>query len=190
MSRDSELIIESRYIHTGNSGVTISVERDVKRPTRAILKVRNGSHGAFSTEMEIRGNDYNGMCANQLRDLALIFLEGANTLDEIKEGKPGDFQYSNENSPSILPEDGVEEASRISRKLQDHLVQQYKDKGDTNAYMTVHELVQTSSKGWSGGTDKNGKLKLDKETRENMKKPRIDKVTLVMDRLKYLVNKL
>jgi len=77
-----ELCLGTRYVHTGNSGVTFNVSRDVKRVDRAILSIRNGAFGAFSTSMEVRGNDYNGMTSRQLRDLALMFMDAAAYLDE------------------------------------------------------------------------------------------------------------
>jgi len=80
----SELSLDSRYIHTGNSGVTIRIDRDVKRPDRAVLKIENGAMGAFSTSMKISGNSYEGMTSDQLRDIALCFLEAASNLDSRK----------------------------------------------------------------------------------------------------------
>ena len=77
----SELSLDSRYIHTGNSGVTIRIDRDVKRSNRAVVKVENGAMGAFSTSMRISGNSYEGMTSDQLRDIALCFLEAASKLD-------------------------------------------------------------------------------------------------------------
>lgn len=76
-----ELCLSSRYIHTGNSGVTLTVSRDVKKTDRAILSIRNGAFGAFSTVMEIRGNESPGMTSVQLRDLALMFMDAAENLD-------------------------------------------------------------------------------------------------------------
>jgi len=84
MSRSAEdqLVLSSRYIHTGNSGVTLTLRRDIKRTDRAELEVENGAFGAFRTSLLVRGNSYEGMTAIQLRDLALMFLDAADALDK------------------------------------------------------------------------------------------------------------
>jgi hypothetical protein len=193
MTKNSELRIDARYIHTGNSGVTLMVERDVKKPTRGILKIRNGSHGAFSTEMEIRGNDYDGMSANQLRDLALLFLESANTLDDITAGKDGVLMYSNENTPSIVPVRG-HNTSRLSMKMEKFLYSQLKAKGDKDPWNTILK-IQNTEEGMSGTTVENGTPCSDEEAlvieKKNKKKnPEFDTTALMIERIKDLASKL
>lgn len=117
MARNREdLCLSARYIHTGNSGVTLYVNRDVKRPERAVLTVGNGAFGAFSTRMEICGNDYKGMTASQLRDLSLMFMEAASHLED------GTLPLMTD-VPSILPdnEHGTLGKSCRSPDLQDFL---------------------------------------------------------------------
>lgn len=84
MSRSPEdrLVLSSRYIHTGNSGVTVTVRRDLVRPDRAELEVENGAFGAFHSSILVKGHDTEGMTAIQLRDLALMFLDAADALDK------------------------------------------------------------------------------------------------------------
>jgi len=102
MSRNREaLCLSSRYIHTGNSGVTFTVNRDVKDVRRAEILVTNGAFGAFRTELQIRGNDHAGMTSAQLRDLALMFLDAAAELDAEAEAR---FEHE---SPSIVSNNGM-----------------------------------------------------------------------------------
>jgi len=196
----SELVIESRYIHTGNSGVTILVERHIKHPTKAVLKIQNGSMGAFSTEMEVRGEDYNGFTANQLRDLALVFLESAEVLDQIKAGKDPSFMYEREQNPSIVSanETGYHTA-KISRRLIDHLTEEYEKKEIPNAFSVVNELVVNSETSESGFCGKDGDKEVLITTVDSTKnitkakkeqKPRIDKHALVRSRIKHLAKQL
>jgi hypothetical protein len=116
MARNREdLCLSARYIHTGNSGVTLYVNRDVKRQDRAVLSITNGAFGAFSTEMKIRGNDYAGMTAPQLRDLSLMFMEAAAKLEA------GDLPLMND-VPNIVPERGERfTRNSISPDLEDFL---------------------------------------------------------------------
>lgn len=95
-----ELCLSSRYIHTGNSGVTISIVRDTRRIDRAEMIVENGAFGAFSTRLEVRGNDYQGMTSAQLQDLGLMFLDAAAQLDR---GMEAEFETK---SPHIARDDG------------------------------------------------------------------------------------
>ncbi len=98
MARNKEeLCLSSRYIHTGNSGVTFSITRDVRRVDRAVVFVQNGAFGAFSTNMEIRGNDYKGLTARQLRDLALMFLDAAAYLEQ------GELPLTRD-TPALVPD--------------------------------------------------------------------------------------
>jgi len=119
----SDLNLDSRYIHTGNSGVTIRIDRDVKRSDRAILKVENGAMGAFSTSMRISGNSLEGITSDQLRDIALCFLEAASKLDNretspcshsphVADTHPSDMRLSLDRSlphyiSSLLPDKGT-----------------------------------------------------------------------------------
>lgn len=101
MSRNrDELCLASRYIHTGNSGVTLTVARDVKNVDRAVLSIRNGAFGAFSTLMEVRGHESRGMSSLQLRDLALMFMDAAESLDQ------QDLPLQGQDIPALPLEDG------------------------------------------------------------------------------------
>jgi hypothetical protein len=116
MSRNQErLCLSSRYIHTGNSGVTFSVNRDVERVDRAEVTVENSAFGAFTTRMGIRGNDYKGMTAHQLRDLALMFMDAADSLDLGVEAR-----FERNNSPPIAGETGWR-GSSLPRSLEDFI---------------------------------------------------------------------
>lgn len=196
MTKNSELRIDARYIHTGNSGVTITVERDVKKPTRGILKIRNGAFGAFSTEMEVRGNDYDGMTANQLRDLALLFLESAHALDEIENGKDGDLMYSNESSPSIISANGSS-SRELSNRMEKFLTGQLKARGDKDPWSTIQKLKEKDEPGTVGIQETPvtipttvTELKIYEKTLKKKKKPEIDRIALMTDRIKDLANKL
>lgn len=81
-----DLVLDSRYVHTGNSGITFKVQRDIENPQKANIIISNQAMGGFSTKMKVRGVD-SGFTAQQLRDFALMFLESANSMDEIKQGK-------------------------------------------------------------------------------------------------------
>lgn len=104
MSDTKRLCLSSRYIHTGNSGVTFQVVRDVERVNRAEVFIENGAFGAFSTVMEIRGNDCYGMTSHQLRDLALMFMDAAAELDS-------DTAQFERSSPDIVQDDGTRRRS-------------------------------------------------------------------------------
>jgi len=114
MPRESErLRLSSRYIHTGNSGVTLSIHRDVEKVDRAELVVENGAFGAFNTTLEIRGNDSDEMTSHQIRDLALMFLDAADLLENDcniyrEEGHPplSGFE-SHRGTPSIADYMGI-----------------------------------------------------------------------------------
>lgn len=200
MSKNKELILEERYIHTGNSGVTISVERDVKRPTRAILKVKNGSHGAFSTEMEIRGNDYNGMTAIQLRDLALCFLEAAECLDIYGRGEEPRYRFAEE-SASIVSEKGGHSTHGIPGNLERHLKEKLRASGmnredaDTEAGKMIRGTQPSGGGCDEGGgsydTDEKGQKIPDLAAWQALRAPKrdLDYPALIMDRIRYLVNK-
>jgi len=113
---ESRLRLASRYIHTGNSGVKLSIFRDVRRVDRAELIVENSAFGAFHTELEIRGNDSKGLTSHQLRDLALMFLDSADALEnqcEIPLEHGGSISaYEGKEHPSIATESGNRQAIR------------------------------------------------------------------------------
>ena len=100
MSRNRELCLGSRYIHTGNSGVTISVVRDKRSVDRATLFVESMTMGAFDTRLRIRGNDYAGFTSAQLADLSLVFLNAAYQLE-----LTGDASFESQ-SPSLVDSEG------------------------------------------------------------------------------------
>lgn len=109
-SEEDRLVLSSRYIHTGNSGVTLTVRRDLVRPDRAELEMENGAFGAFHTNFLVRGNDFSGMTAIQLRDLGLMFLDAADALDnDCRTPLKGGAGYSSllgKNRTDIVPEGG------------------------------------------------------------------------------------
>jgi hypothetical protein len=90
-----ELMLESRYIHTGNSGVWLKVSRDLREPKKAVLDVENSAMGLFETKMHVVGTESGGMTADQLRDIALMFLESAHKLDQIEAGAKVWYEYEN-----------------------------------------------------------------------------------------------
>lgn len=197
MSENKDLILESRYIHTGNSGVTISVERDVQQPTRAILTIRNGAFGAFSTDMTIRGNEHDGMTATQLRDLALVFLESAELLDEIKDGKPVRYQWND--SPSIIGAKHRKRKTpeRIRKFIQDSRVEKLKAQGEdpdlkgwpNDLMLDFEEEESENNRGCD--TVASGPFTANMSPPEPIRKTQpLDQPTLVVLRLKHLVGKL
>jgi hypothetical protein len=198
MTKNSELRIDARYIHTGNSGVTLTIERDVRKPTRGILKIRNGAFGAFSTEMEVRGNDYDGMTANQLRDLALLFLESAHALDEIENGKDGDLMYSSESSPSIVSANGSS-SRELSNRMEKFLRNQLIASGDKHPWNTIEKMKQKDEPTTIGSTEVATTIPTtvtefkiyEKSLKTKKKKNReIDRIGLMTDRIKDLASKL
>lgn len=137
MARNREdLCLSARYIHTGNSGVSLYVNRDVKRPERAVLTVGNGAFGAFSTKMEICGNDYKGMTAPQLRDLSLMFMEAASHLED------GTIPLMTD-VPSILPDNEYGTLGRSCRSpgLQD-LLPTFRDSFNIRGSVLVPVLLR------------------------------------------------
>ncbi len=88
-------MITSRYIHTGNSGLTISVCAHEKNSDRGTLVIESSAFGAFHNRLESHGNSYEGFTPEQLRDLARVFLDSAYALET------GQLMYL-EDSPSIV----------------------------------------------------------------------------------------
>lgn len=100
MSRNRELCLGSRYIHTGNSGVTVSVLRNVRRVDRAQVLVETQTMGAFDSCLCLNGNSYEGFTAVQLQDLALVLLNAA---EHLTRPDKASFEMG---SPSLVGADG------------------------------------------------------------------------------------
>lgn len=95
-----ENMIASRYIHTGNSGLTISVCAHDKNKDRGTLVIESSSMGAIHNRLESHGNSYDGFTPDQLRDLARVFLDSAHALET------GQIIYL-ENPPAIVDDKRV-----------------------------------------------------------------------------------
>lgn len=102
MIRKDELTLVSRYVHTGNSGATLSIVRNSKRTDGAHLNLKIGAFGKISSDITVIGDEYSGFTADQLRDFAHIFLYAANELE--KDSKDQDF-FSKRDTNNILCEE-------------------------------------------------------------------------------------
>jgi hypothetical protein len=121
------LVLSSRYIHTGNSGVTLTLRRDLVRNDRAELEVENGAFGAFHTSMLVRGHDTSGMTSIQLRDLALMFLDAADALDNdckipLRSGRGESISsLGRENKAYLIPEGGGRREDNAPQSLRRYI---------------------------------------------------------------------
>ncbi len=104
-----ENMITSRYIHTGNSGLTISVCAHDKNKDRGTLVIESSSMGAFHNRLESHGNSYDGFTPEQLRDLARVFLDSAYALET------GQIMYL-ETSPDIVSTKKVPRVTKQAEK--------------------------------------------------------------------------
>lgn len=102
MSKPFPRVLDSRYVHTGNSGVTIAVSRSEKLPDRADLCISFGAMGSTDMTLVSRGSNMKGYTAQQLRDLATVLLRSAYELERPAEDQW--FESPDLGSPRILLE--------------------------------------------------------------------------------------
>jgi hypothetical protein len=105
MSTSFPRVLDSRYVHTGNSGVTIAVSRSERLPDRADLCIYFGAMGSTDMTFVSKGMDMKGYTAQQLRDLATVLLRSAYELER----PPSDqwFESEFQGSPRIFYENSV-----------------------------------------------------------------------------------
>lgn len=127
----NELVIESRYIHTGNSGATFELQRDAKYPNKALLNLKLGAMGRIKVDVSLNGNgnNFGGFTAVQLKDLALMFMSAAKELE-----KPVEEQEYDYTSPHLIDEDGNDYNGQLPKKLEKYLEAFLREKYNISEY--------------------------------------------------------